>query len=105
MTDSKDRSGDLDALVDAVLSLRTRDEIRNFLADLCTMSELNAMAQRYLVAHLLRAGHTSQDIVRQTGCSTATISRVNRCLRYGTGGYKLALDRAEGDQEERDTNE
>lgn len=95
MRDSRTDSGDLNTLLDAVLALRSSDELRDFLADLCTMSELNAMAQRLHVAQLLRDKYTTQEIVKRTGCSTATISRVNRCMKYGTGGYDLVLNRAE----------
>lgn len=75
--------------------METREEMQCFLLDLCTQSELNAMAQRYLVAKMLREKKTGNEIIRRTGSSTATISRVNRSLRYGAGGYALALDREE----------
>lgn len=95
MMESSSNSENLNALFDAVLRMKDRTEVENFLTDLCTRSELNAMAQRYLVAKMLRAGKTGNEIIRRTGSSTATISRVNRSLRYGAGGYALALNREE----------
>ena len=77
-----------DALVKALLSLENEEECMNFLEDLCTFKELDSMAQRFLVARLLKEGKTFQEIVVKTGASTATISRVNRCLLYGNGGYE-----------------
>ena len=64
-----------------------------FFEDICTISELQALSQRLQVARLLREKITYQEISRITGASTATISRVNRCVVYGTGGYELILDR------------
>lgn len=95
MMESSHNSEALNALYDAVLRMEDRGEVQRFLADLCTRSELNAMAQRYLVAKMLRDAKTGNEIIRRTGSSTATISRVNRSLRYGAGGYALALDREE----------
>lgn len=82
-------------LLDAVLSLNTREEAYCFFEDLCTVAELAAMSQRYRVARMLRKKHTCQQIVRKTGSSTATIARVNRCLNYGNGGYDMVMDRRE----------
>lgn len=95
MTDSKASPADLEELCRAMATLNTPLEIRQFLEDLCSASELNAMAQRYLVARLLQEKVRCQDIARQTGSSTATISRVNRCLHRGSGGYRIVLERAE----------
>ncbi len=78
---------DMDMLFEAVLSLKNVDECYAFFEDLCTVSELKAMAQRLQVAVMLDGGVTYADIVQATGASTATISRVNRCLNYGTDGY------------------
>lgn len=93
MYESKLKSGELDRLFKAILTLKTAEECYMFFEDLCTISELKSMSQRFKVAELLEAGHTCHDISTQTGASTATISRVNRCLVYGTGGYKTALKR------------
>ena len=90
---SKIRSEELDRLFEAILSMDSLDECYRFFEDICTISELQAIAQRLEVARLLREKVTYQQISRQTGASTATISRVNRCVVYGTGGYDIALNR------------
>lgn len=82
-----------DQLCQAVLALHTMDECYQFFEDICTISELKSMSQRLEVARMLQAGHTYDDIVEQTGASTATISRVKRCLNYGADGYKIVLER------------
>jgi TrpR-related protein YerC/YecD len=84
---------ELDELYDAILQLRDRSECYAFFEDICTISELQALSQRLQVARLLREKITYQEISKITGASTATISRVNRCVVYGTGGYELILDR------------
>ena len=71
------------------------EECYSFFEDLCTISEIKALAQRLEVAKMLRAKKTYTDISEQTGASTATISRVNRCLVYGADGYNVILDRLE----------
>lgn len=96
MADSKNRSADLDRLFDAVLTLENREEAYRFFEDLCTGPELTAMAQRYRLAGMLRNKVTHEQIVKQTGSSTATVARVSRCLNHGAGGYALVLDRREG---------
>ena len=78
-------------LFNAILSLKTLEDCDKFFEDLCTINELNAMAQRLEVAVLLKQGETFNTIVDKTGASTATISRVNRCLKYGSGGYDIVL--------------
>ena len=77
----------------AILSLKTLDECMRFFDDLCTVSELMAMEQRYHVAKCLDAGMIYNDILAETGASSATISRVNRSLQYGAGGYAVVFDR------------
>ena len=86
-------TGNLDALFNAVLELKTLDECRRFFDDLCTIAELRSMAQRMEVALMLRDGRVYTDIAAETGASTATISRVNRCINYGKNGYNLVIDR------------
>ena len=81
------------ALIKALLSLENEDECTRFLEDLCTIKELDSMAQRFCVARLLKEGNTFQEIVEKTGASSATISRVNRCLNYGDGGYNTAIEK------------
>ena len=84
----------LDELADAFLTLRTRDESRRFLRDLCTLSELEALAHRWQIAQLLDQGRLSYvEIADEVGGSTATVTRVAQWLRHGAGGYRLALDR------------
>lgn len=82
-----------DQLCETVLLLRGVEECYQFFEDICTISELKALAQRLEVARMLDAGHTYDDIVARTGASTATISRVKRCLHYGADGYKVVLGR------------
>lgn len=82
-----------DQLCEAVLSLQTVDECYQFFEDICTVSELKALSQRLEVARMLRAGHTYEEVVERTGASTATISRVKRCLNYGADGYDTVLNR------------
>lgn len=84
-----------DQLCKAVLLLENSEECYQFFEDICTISEIKALAQRLEVARMLRAGHTYDDIVARTGASTATISRVKRCLNYGADGYKHILKRLE----------
>ncbi|MGI5849075.1 MAG: YerC/YecD family TrpR-related protein [Christensenellales bacterium] len=99
MYESKLRSKDMDRLFEAVLTLKSIEECYMFFEDLCTISELKSVAQRLKVATLLKGKHTCHDISQYTGASTATISRVNRCLNYGTGGYVMALQRLEGQED------
>lgn len=84
----------MDELFQGIMSLNSVEECYNFFEDLCTITELRAMAQRFQVARMLDQGQIYSDIVRETGASTATISRVNKCLIYGTDGYRMVLDRA-----------
>ena len=93
---SKIKDGLTDKLFEVVLLLEGTDECYNFFEDICTVSEIKAMAQRLEVAKMLKAGNTYTEICDKTGASTATISRVNRCLNYGADGYKTMLDRLEG---------
>ena len=79
-------------LYDAILSLKSREECEAFLNDICTINELKSISQRLLVAKMLSEKHVFTEIVKQTGASTATISRVNRCLEHGEGGYQIVLD-------------
>jgi TrpR-related protein YerC/YecD len=100
MYESKLKSLDMDRLFEAMLTLKSVEECYMFFEDLCTISELTSIAQRFKVAELLKGKHTCHDISTQTGASTATISRVNRCLLYGTGGYGMALSRLQGRTDE-----
>ena len=81
------------ALFQAIVSLRTAEECALFFEDICTVKEVQAMAQRLEVAKALDAGRNYNEICADTGASSATISRVNRCLLYGDGGYRIVLER------------
>mgnify|MGYP000389382129 FL=1 len=80
-------------LFEAILTLKTVEECESFFSDLCTVKEIKETSQRFEVARLLSAGYVYSDIAEKTGASTATISRVNRSLNYGEGGYKTAIER------------
>ena len=90
----------VDRLCEALLTLKTPEECRAFLADVCTIGELQDIAQRLMAAQLLNRGKNYQQICTELGVSTATISRVNRCLNYGAGGYKTVLARLTPPDEE-----
>jgi len=81
------------ALMEAVLQLRSADEAERFFRDLCTLGELRDLAQRWAVVRLLDAGLHYSEISRQTGASTATVTRIASWLHHGEGGYRLVLDR------------
>lgn len=82
-------------LFEAILTLENVEDCYKFFEDICTIKEMQSIAQRLAVAKMLKAGETYQAIVNATGASTATISRVNRCLNYGDGGYNIVLKRLE----------
>ena len=82
-----------DGLCEALLSLKTKEECYAFLEDLCTVKEILDMSQRLSVAKLLHEGLNYSAINKETGASTATISRISNAYEYGKGGYKLAIDR------------
>ncbi len=93
-------SDNLDNLFKAILELKTVDECYSFFEDLCTISELKSMSQRMEVALMLRDKRVYTDIADKTGASTATISRVNRCINYGQDGYNLVIDRLKNKESE-----
>lgn len=84
-----------DLLYEAILCLQTKEECKAFFQDLCTFTEVKAMAQRMEVARLLDQGLIYNEILERTGTSSATISRINRALQYGSDGYRIVLDRLE----------
>ena len=94
-----------DQLFAAILQLNNQEECYQFFEDICTIAELKAMAQRLEVARMLKAGYIYDDIVEQTGASTATISRVKRCLFYGADGYKIILERIKNTEELKETEQ
>ena len=94
MTDKNPRRNALtDSLFDAILSLRDREECYRFFDDLCTVKEISDMSQRLEAAKLLLEGKTYEQIVKSAEISTATISRINRCIQYGAGGYQTIIER------------
>ena len=82
-----------DQLFRAILELKSVDECYEFFEDICTIQEMKAISSRLEVARMLKAGDIYEDIVQKTGASTATISRIERCLVYGSGGYEKILSR------------
>ncbi len=91
---------DMKRLFRAVLSLEKESECAAFFEDICTIKELQDLSQRFRVAELLDAGEKYQRIEELTGASTATISRVNKCLNYGSGGYRTVLEKMKADHRE-----
>lgn len=91
--ESKIKSRELDIFCKAILELRDIDECYKFFEDVATINEIKSLAQRLHVAELLKNKKTYSEIAEITGASTATISRVNRCLNYGSGGYNIVLER------------
>ncbi len=94
------RGKSLDQLFEAILSLENIEECYRFFDDLCTVNEIQSLAQRLEVARMLREGFTYHRIETETGASTATISRVKRCLNYGNDAYIMALDRIQQENED-----
>ncbi len=90
---SKLESKDMDFLFEGILTLKTKEECYRFFEDICTINEIKAFEQRLQVAKMLADKRTYLDIASTTGASTATISRINRALNYGSEGYKLILER------------
>jgi len=99
------RGKELDQLFKAVLTLKDLEECYLFFDDLCTVNEIQSLAQRLEVARMLREGNTYHKIETETGASTATISRVKRCLNYGNDAYELALERIKEEQIEKTETE
>ncbi|NLZ56537.1 MAG: helix-turn-helix domain-containing protein [Clostridiaceae bacterium] len=87
------KNPETDRLFKAILQLDSIEECYAFFEDLCTIGEVKSMTQRFQIARLLAQGATYAEISARTGVSTATISRVNRCLEYGADGYRLILER------------
>ena len=87
-----------DELCEALLSLKNREECYAFLEDICTIKEVLEMSQRLSVAKLLDKGMSYAQISQKTGVSTATISRISRCMGYGNGGYNMIIERLQEDE-------
>ena len=90
---SKIKSKQADSLFEAILQLENMDECYRFFEDICTIKEVQAIAQRLEVAKLLKSNKTYNEIEEETGASTATISRINRSLNYGADGYKVVFEK------------
>ncbi|MBQ6823712.1 MAG: TrpR-like protein, YerC/YecD [Clostridia bacterium] len=90
---SKIQNQEIDQLFEAILSLQSVEECYKFFEDACTIKEINEIAQRFEVACRLDAGQNYQEVNKETGASTATICRVNKCLNYGNEGYRTVIDR------------
>lgn len=99
---SKFQNEEIDALFEAILCLQSQEECYRFFEDVCTIKELQSIAQRLHVAKLLQEKMTYTDIKDVTQASTVTISRVNKCLVYGADGYRLILDRLERQKENKE---
>lgn len=91
--ESRIKSPQADSLFEAVLLLENMEECYRFFEDICTIKEVQAIAQRLEVAKLLKANKTYNEIEAETGASTATISRINRSLNYGADGYKMIFEK------------
>ena len=91
---------EVDALFEAILSLQDIDECYKFFEDVCTVKEILEIAQRLKAAKMLKDGRNYAEVCKATGMSTATISRVSKCLEYGDGGYELVIERTEGSKKE-----
>ena len=92
---SKNQKPEIDRLFDTILKFSSLDECRSFFEDICTIKEIQDMSQRLEVARMLNKNKSYAEISKETGASTATISRVNKCLVYGSDGYRRALDKME----------
>ena len=98
--ESKEKSEKVDHLYRAILALETPEDCYRFFDDLCTVGEIQVMAQRWMVARMLQEGETFNAINEQTGVSSATITRVRKCLVYGADGYARMIDRVSRQEQE-----
>lgn len=87
------KNEDIDILFNIISKLKTKEECLDFFTDLCTIKEIQDMAKRFKAAKMLSIGKSYKDIIEKIEISTATLSRVNKCLNYGTGGYKKAISK------------
>ena len=97
---ARGRSPEMEELFEGILKLETLEECERFFTDICTIKELQALTQRLQVAKQLYEGRNYNEVYQDTGVSSATICRVNKCLNYGDGGYKTVLDRLGGKRDE-----
>ena len=96
--ESKYRREDIDELFDGILTLRDREDCYRFFEDICTINEIHSIAQRLQVAKLLSEKKTYNEIEKVTKASTATRSRINKCIVYGADGYRRVLDRLNNEE-------
>ena len=96
--ESKYRREDIDELFDGILTLRDREDCYRFFEDICTINEIHSIAQRIQVAKLVSEKKTYNEIEKVTKASTATISRINKCIVYGADGYRRVLERLNNDK-------
>ena len=89
----------LDNLIKALVLIDNEEDCKKLLDDICTIEELNKMAQRLEAAKLLLAGYTYEQVIHETAISSTTLSRVSRCIQYGDGGYKTIIQKMEGKNE------
>lgn len=92
-------SKEMNFLMEAILSLKDKEDCYRFFEDICTINEIKAIDQRLQVARMLKEGKTYTEVAKVTGASTATISRVNKCINYGSDGYNRVLNRIEWNEE------
>jgi len=97
---SKIHTPEIERLMEVILNLETKEEALSFFEDICTIKEIQDMSQRLQVAEMLHLNKSYIEISKVTGASTATISRVNKCLNYGSDGYKNALIKLYGSEAE-----
>ena len=95
---NKLHSEETDKLFDAILSLRDKEECYSFFEDICTIKELRDLSLRLEVAAMLKEGKSYQEVTKETGVSAATICRVNKCINYGSDGYRKVLERENGEK-------
>ena len=93
------KTASMDRLFETILNLKDKEECRAYLEDLCTVKELQDMAQRLDTAVLLSRGYSYKKIMEQVDVSTATIGRVSKCLNYGTGGYRNVIEKLDAQEE------
>ena len=94
----KIKNADVDFLIDAFMSLESHEEYYKFFDDICTIAEIKEISKRLKAAKMLKDGAVYSEVSETTGLSTATISRVSKCLKYGSDGYNIVLDRIGGEK-------
>lgn len=92
-------SKEMDYLMEAILSLKDKEDCYRFFEDICTINEIKAIDQRIQVARMLKDGKTYTEVAKLTGASTATISRVNKCINYGSDGYNRVISRIDWNED------